>query len=219
MFNRIHSLFHDPARGWDPITPEYAATYRNVASIDMSVVDSFERAIGGLRGKSVADVGSGPGHYALEFARRGANVTCLDISANYLRMAESLLASEGLKGKFVTGYIDHINRHTGGGFDAVFSNVAWCYCMNDFDFARELLRAVKPSGVVFTRQTNETWDQTPSLKRRFAYFTNRALGMKIGHTHPPVGRIANAFKKLHDCTVRTEPVVHAAEIVIATRTR
>ena len=77
MFNRIHSYFHDPARGWDPITAEYAATYRNIASVDMGVVDSFERAVGGLRGRKVADVGSGPGHYALEFARRGAIVTCV----------------------------------------------------------------------------------------------------------------------------------------------
>jgi 2-polyprenyl-3-methyl-5-hydroxy-6-metoxy-1,4-benzoquinol methylase len=217
VFNRIHSLFHDPARGWDPISPEYAASYRKVASVDLAVVDSFERAVGGLRGKTVADVGSGPGHYALEFARRGAQVTCLDISATYLRMAEGLLATEGFTGKFVAGYIDHINRLTAGSFDAVFSNVAWCYCMNDYDFARELLRAVKPGGVVYTRQTNETWDKTPSMKRRMAYLSNRVLGMKIGHTHPPIGRIAHAFRRLPGCQVRTEPVVEAAETVIATR--
>lgn len=218
MFNKLHSLFHDPTRGWDPISPEYAASYRNVASVDAAVVESFERALGGLHGKCVVDVGSGPGHYALEFARRGAQVTCLDISANYLRMATDLLASEGFKAKCIIGYIDHINKLTTGNFDAVFSNVAWCYCMNDFTFARALLRAVHPGGIVFTRQTNETWDKEPTLARRFAYFCNRHFGIKIGHTHPPKGRIESAFRRLPNCTVRTEPVVNAAEIVIATRT-
>jgi 2-polyprenyl-3-methyl-5-hydroxy-6-metoxy-1,4-benzoquinol methylase len=219
LFNTIHSLLHDPSRGWDPISAEYAASYRDVAHIDMSVVDRFESAVGGLRGRGVIDVGSGPGHYAHEFARRGADVTCLDISANYLRMAESRLREDGLSAKYVAGYIDHINRLTPGSFDAVFSNVAWCYCMNDFSFARELLRAVKPGGTVFTRQTNETWDKNPSLKRRIAYLSNRSIGLKIGHTHPPVGRIARAFEKLGNCTVRSEPVVEAAEIVIVTRER
>lgn len=219
MFNWIHSLFHDPRQGWDPITAEYAESYRKVASVDPLVVESFERAIGGLKGRSVIDVGSGPGHYSLEFARRGADITCLDISANYLRMAERLLASEGFGGRFVVGYIDHVRRLTGGGFDAIFSNVAWCYCMNDFSFARELLRSVKPGGVVFTRQTNESWDKSPTLRRRLAYLSNRVLGVKIGHTHPPAGRIARAFERLKDCSVRSEPVVDSAEIVIAMRIR
>lgn len=219
MFNTIHSLLHDPARGWDPISAEYAASYRNVAHVDMSVVELFERAVGGLRGCRMIDVGSGPGHYAHEFARRGADVTCLDISANYLHMAEGRLQQDGLSAKFISGYIDHINRLTPGSFDAVFSNVAWCYCMNDFSFARELLRAVKPGGVVFTRQTNETWDKNPTFNRRIAYLLNRIVGLKIGHTHPPVGRIARAFERLGNCKIRSEPVVDAAEVVIVTRER
>ena len=217
MFNRLHALLHDPTRGWDPITAEYAASYQRIAQVDARVVECFEAALGGLRGRSVADVGSGPGHYALEFARRGAEVTCLDISANYLRMAEQSISAAGLRANYVTGYIDDINQVTGGSFDAVFSNVAWCYCMNDFTFARELLRAVKPGGVVFTRQTNETWDATPSFTRRAAYLSNRVLGIKIGHTHPPPGRIADAFCKLEGCTVTSEPVIDSAETVIARR--
>jgi 2-polyprenyl-3-methyl-5-hydroxy-6-metoxy-1,4-benzoquinol methylase len=218
MFNRIHSLFHDPAHGWDPISPEYAASYQKVAHVDPAVVDKFEEAVQGLLGRSVIDVGSGPGHYALEFARRGADVTCLDISANYLRMAERAMSGAGFNAKYVTGYIDAINEVARGPYDAVFSNVAWCYCMNDFSFARELLRAVKPGGIVFTRQTNEEWDTRRSLTRRITYTSNRVFGIKIGHTHPPVGRISKAFQRLGNCSVSTEPVIDHAEIVVARRT-
>lgn len=195
MFNRLHSLFHDPSRGWDPISEEYARHYQSIATLDPPAVEAFAQAIGSFAGLKIADVGSGPGHYALEFARRGANVTCVDISAQYLKIARSRMEAEGLKAGYALGYIDDIGEITRGGFDAVFSNVAWCYCMNDYAFARKLLAVTRDGGTIFIRQVNEDFQTGLGLVRRLTYLSNRAIGVKVGHTFPPRGRIAEAFRR------------------------
>jgi 2-polyprenyl-3-methyl-5-hydroxy-6-metoxy-1,4-benzoquinol methylase len=217
LINWLHSLLHDPARGWDPITPEYALHYQKIASLDWPAIAAFEEAVDGLSGKTVADVGSGPGHYSLEFAKRGASVTCVDISAEYLRIAKKQLDAAGLSGKYALGYIDNLKRMTSGGFDAIFCNVAWCYCMDDFRFGRQLLDALKPGGTVFVRQTNALGAPATGLLRRLAYMSNNLVKLKIGHTYPPPGRIAQSFRKAGNCTITERFEPEHMEIVIAKR--
>jgi 2-polyprenyl-3-methyl-5-hydroxy-6-metoxy-1,4-benzoquinol methylase len=204
VVNWLHSRFRDPARGWDPIPEQYAEEYGRNAVPDPRIVSWFADTVGELRGRKVADVGSGPGHYSLEFARRGAAVTCVDISRNYLSMIETRMQREGLSARYALGYMDSINRITDGNFDALFSNVAWNYCMNDWSFARQLLRAVRPGGVIAIRETNETYLPRQDSFRKAVYWLNDSLGWKIGHPLPPRGRIADAFRRAGPCDVSVD---------------
>src|SRR6516165_8820603 len=119
MINWLHSVVHSPTRGWDPISADYAAAYSQSSPCDQRVVELFERALGGRSNKRIVDLGSGPGQYAAEFARRGAEVTCIDVSATYIALVEERMRSAGLKANLILGYMDHVMRLTSGGFDGV----------------------------------------------------------------------------------------------------
>ena len=201
MINWLHSVLHNPRRGWDPISADYATVYSQAASCDQSVVDRFERALGGYRNKRIVDLGSGPGHYAIEFARRGADVTCLDVSATYLAIVGKRMQSVGQNATLVLGYMDHVMRVTSGGFDGAFSNVSWYYCMNDLSFARQVLAALKPGGLAFVRTSIEASDERRSRVRDLVYWLNGKTYLKVGHPFPPRGRVAFAFHRLGGCEV------------------
>ena len=101
MINQLHKLLHDPARGWDPISSAYAQEYGAAQTAAEDVVAQFAAATGGLHGKRVLDLGSGVGQYGLAFASQGATVTCLDVSATYLRMARDRFSAAGAHGRCV----------------------------------------------------------------------------------------------------------------------
>jgi SAM-dependent methyltransferase len=217
VINWLHSRFHDPTGAWDPIAPEYARRYADEALADVQVVEQFRQAMGNMAGLQVADLASGPGQYALEFARLGARVTCIDVSRTYLRIAESRMRVAGFDARFLVGYIDHVDRLAPQGFDGIFSNISWNYCMNDFSFARHLLAAVKPGGTIFVRETNESYVLTRGRHRRLIYGINRHLGIKFGHPHPPRGRIAAAFARAGNCEVSVDNTSSEVDLVTVRR--
>jgi ubiquinone/menaquinone biosynthesis C-methylase UbiE len=57
--------------GWDPISPEYAKEYDRFASnkIDTVLVKRLDALSGGLEEKRILDLGGGPGHYSVLFAK------------------------------------------------------------------------------------------------------------------------------------------------------
>jgi 2-polyprenyl-3-methyl-5-hydroxy-6-metoxy-1,4-benzoquinol methylase len=211
MINWLHSIFHDPARGWDPIPAAYATDYTaKFARVDGALLARFVELSGGLAGKQIADVGAGPGQYALEFARLGARVTCFDVSRRYLEIAQSRFQHAGLEAEFVIGYMDHIARLGSGRFDAIFNNICWYYCMNDLAFARALLASVRPSGVILVCVHTEASAGASGALRKASYWLNRQLYIKVGHVLPPRGRVASAFRRLKNCDVEvdySDPVV------------
>ena len=219
MINWMHALLHDPRRGWDPVSSEYAGKYGQQVACDEELVSQFERALDGLPGKRVVDLGSGPGQFAAEFARRGADVTCIDVSANYLSLAAARFQAAGLSATFVAGYMDQVNRLTGGGFDGAFSHVSWYYCMNDVCFAKRIVQSLRPGGVAFIRANTGAFEPIRSRRRRLVYWLNDNLLWKVGHPHPPRGRIASVFERIGDCKVEVAYSEPTADVVITRRNR
>jgi SAM-dependent methyltransferase len=214
MVNWLHSVLRNPRRGWDPISADYAAAYSQRAHCDQGLVELLERAIGGYSNKRIVDLGSGPGHYAAEFARRGAYVTCIDVSATYLALVEKRMQSAGLRANLLLGYMDHLKYLTSGGFDGVFSNVSWCYCMNDLGFAKRILAALKPGGVALVCTNIERLGERRSRVRDLVYWLNGRLYIKVGHPFPPRGRVAFAFRRLGGCEVDVNYSNPSADLVL-----
>ena len=108
MINWLHQRLHDPAAGWDPIPGDYAREYARGewANVDAGLLDGLESEIGSLRGRSVLDLGGGPGQFSVAFARRGARVTWFDVSGNYERIAREHARDEGVEIDFVQGYLE-----------------------------------------------------------------------------------------------------------------
>jgi len=67
-----------------------------------SMRERFALSIAGCgepNGKSVLDIGCGPGHYCIALARRGAEVTGIDFAANMIDLAKDLAEREKVSDK------------------------------------------------------------------------------------------------------------------------
>ena len=96
-------------------------------------------------GEKVLEVGGGLGTDLSMFARNGALVTDVDLSAGHLAHAQENFALRGLKGEFV-----HHDAETlpfpDNTFDVVYSNGVIHHTPNTHQVVREIRRVLKPGG-------------------------------------------------------------------------
>ncbi len=192
MINRLFALFYRPEKGWDPIPVEYAQRYaeHEWQKVDEPLVDRIAEWIGGLEGKQVLDLGAGGGQYAVAFAKRGARVTWYDISRNYLRIAQQKASQWNVDIEFVLGYMDEAPKILNRQFDLVFNRICFCYGWNDASFTDTIYRLIRSGGYAYIIANNSSFRRTElSMMRRLVVFLNDKTGFKIGHPHPPRGRI------------------------------
>lgn len=196
MINRLHSLFHRPEKGWDPVPSGHAESYAQAEweHLNFKLIDELETAVGGFEGKRVLDLGGGPGQYAVAFAKRGAQVTWHDISRTYMDIVERSAAREGVKVELSLGYLEDARRLAATPFDFVFNRICWCYCMDDRQFAQLVYSLVKPGGAGYINSMTPVLQETHG-SRRICYTVNKYFGLKIGHPNPPHGRIADLLHR------------------------
>lgn len=198
MINRLHSVFHRPERGWDPVPLDYAERYAQMEWApmekgDVPLIDHLTKQLGGFKGKRVLDLGGGPGQYSVAFAQQGAHVTWHDISYNYLRIAQGHVKRAKVKLEFSIGYLEDAKLFLDRPFDLVFVRACWSYCMNDRAFARMVYSLIKPGGAGYIDAETSEFEKPKGL-RRLVYFLNRHLQWKVGHPFPPRGRVAILFQ-------------------------
>src|SRR5262245_37093870 len=134
MINRLHALFHRPENGWDPISPAYAAHYSEIEwsqGTNASLLDELERWVGGFTGRRVLDLGGGPGHYSVAFAKRNAHVTWHDISHAYRDLVQRKATEANVDIACCIGYMDAAAQMHRQPFDLVFSRICWRYSFAD----------------------------------------------------------------------------------------
>jgi SAM-dependent methyltransferase len=197
--NFVHSLFCRAERGWDPISPDYAKEYDAFSSreIDTMLVKRLDSLAGGLAGKRILDLGGGPGHYSVLFAKRGARVTWHDISRQYEQIAMRHAALEGVSLDFSLGYLEDARKFGRNSFDLVFCRVCWYYCRSDRAFGRLLYSLVKPGGIGYIECNTPSFSR-PQGFRWLQHALNSYFWWKVGHPLPPHGRIAEL---IHNCSV------------------
>lgn len=131
----------DPGQyaGWRA-TPLGAITER----LELDLV--FELA-GPVEGKSVLDVGTGDGSYALEAASRGAAATGVDVDPEMLRAAEQRASAMNLDVTFVQGHAERLPVDDER-FDLVLAVTVLCFVEDPASSFRELARVLRPGGRV-----------------------------------------------------------------------
>jgi len=85
---RVREFYTDAQREWErmdiPICRiEFAST--------LALIDSYF-----IKGMAVADIGCGPGRYAIELLKRGCGVTLFDVSAENITLARTKVTELGL---------------------------------------------------------------------------------------------------------------------------
>lgn len=131
---RYQDEVHDKLAGdlrWGPLTPS----------------EDDLRVLGEVRGKDVIEIGSGAGQAGIELARRGARVTCTDISPAQLAHGRRHAHSLGADVRFVDGPAEDLSPFADASFDVAFSIYAYGF-VEDIDRAfSEALRVLRPGGV------------------------------------------------------------------------
>ena len=107
----------------------------------------FFRRLGVGKGTRLLDVGCGSGQLALIAARAGAVVTGCDIATNWVEMARSRAAAEGLEVSFDEGDAESL-PYEDAQFDAVVSLIGAMFAPRPDLVAAELKRVCRPGGII-----------------------------------------------------------------------
>lgn len=102
----------------------------------------------------VLDVGTGTALIPIEFCRRPvtASVWAIDLAVEMLKLAEQNVRDAGLHGRILLEQIDAKELpYNDGEFDWVISNSIVHHIPQPIDSMREMLRVVRPGGLVFVR--------------------------------------------------------------------
>ncbi len=109
--------------------------------------DELIEGLGVGPGLEVLDLGCGDGTTALPSARRGANVTGIDIAANLVAAGKARAAAEGLANlRFQEGDASNLEGVQDDSFDLTVSIFGAMFAPRPFDVAREMVRVTRPGG-------------------------------------------------------------------------
>ena len=109
---------------------------------------AFLEFAGDLSGKTVLDAGCGEGHNTRIFARRGARITGVDLSAKMIEFARAEELREPLGIQYERASFTNMTTFKDGSLDAVISTMA---LMDGPDFPgamREIARVLRPGGTL-----------------------------------------------------------------------
>jgi 2-polyprenyl-3-methyl-5-hydroxy-6-metoxy-1,4-benzoquinol methylase len=137
------------------LNPEVDSASRTKATIEAEAAFIIQKT-GMSSGKSVLDLGCGPGLYVREFAKTGAKVTGVDLSECSIRYA-----NENVKPAFVNvdfQQMNYLQLASKGEFDVV-TLIFYDFCVLNPDEQKQLLqrinRALKPDGILVFDVTSE----------------------------------------------------------------
>ena len=131
-----------PEREWERLDAglsriEFASTLR--------LIEKYFPANG-----AICDIGSGPGRYSIELAKRGYPVTLFDLSTKLLGRAERAFATEGLRAeRFIQGDARDLGVFDDESFDAVLLLGPLYHLIERDDRSlalNEMIRILKPGG-------------------------------------------------------------------------
>jgi len=124
-------------------TGDYPVVARHLLPISVDLVDRV-----GIRpGDRVLDVGVGNGNAAFEAARRGAQVTGIDLTPAQIARAHARAEAEGLEVDLQVGDAQDLDV-ADAGFDVVLSVMGVIFAPDHARALAEMTRAARPGGTV-----------------------------------------------------------------------
>lgn len=138
------------------IAKNYDNWYKNLPG---SFVDELESAAAfslfqPASNSNVLDVGCGTGNYSIKLAKKGYNVTGVDISNDMLDIARIKADKQRLNINFVNGDLNCL-EFPDNSFSAVCSMTAFEFIKNPHNAFQELFRVVKPGGFILIGTINK----------------------------------------------------------------
>ena len=108
-------------------------------------------------GLDVFALGLGGGYHTPLLAAAGANVTCLDISAEQLKIDEELCRQEGLEVNNIQGDVRDLSEYPSQSFDFIVTSTVILYLQKIEFFWSEVFRLLRPGGVFINGVINPVY--------------------------------------------------------------
>ena len=135
-------------RWWDP-----AGEFRPLHDLNPLRIDFIE-ARAGLAGRKAADIGCGGGLVSEAMARRGAEVTAIDLAAGPLQVARLHAMESGVEVDYRLQSADELAEERPAGFDVVTCLEMLEHVPQPSGIVQALARLVRPGGHVFCSTIN-----------------------------------------------------------------
>ena len=143
--DEIRSYYNaNPQKEWDRLKKKHP--YEKYITIRM--MDRYIKP-----GDRILDIGGGPGHYAIHYAKQGHSVTLLDLSDENVRFAKKKAGQYGVKIAAEQGDATDLSRFADDSFDTVFLMGPLYHLMNEESRIRaieEAKRVLKPGGCLLS---------------------------------------------------------------------
>ena len=146
-------------RYFDGEADRFDAIYRDEKSLSQKLIDSLFRSViheryemalgwcGDLTGKRVLDVGTGSGRYAVEMARRGAQVVGLDFAPAMVEMAQSAAAEAGVADRCYFEAVDFLTWCAPHHFDICLGIGFFDYTADPHQFLARMAEMTQERGI------------------------------------------------------------------------
>jgi ubiquinone/menaquinone biosynthesis C-methylase UbiE len=109
--------------------------------------EAFVQGLGITKGLKVLDLGCGDGTTAIPAARRGANVTGVDIARNLVEAGNKRARENGLTNcTFQEGDATNLHQLPDKAFDLAVTVFGAMFAPKPFDVAKEMVRVTRPGG-------------------------------------------------------------------------
>ena len=134
----------DPKKEWDRLQKRHP--YEKYITTRM-----MDRYI--APGDRILDIGGGPGHYSICYAKRGHDVTLVDLSEENVRFAKKKARQYGVRIAALQGNALDLSAFPEGSFDAVFLMGPLYHLLEEENRARavrEAKRVLKTGGCLFS---------------------------------------------------------------------
>ena len=107
-----------------------------------------EKLLGDVKGKQLLDAGCGEGYLARYYAKKGAEVTAIDLSQRLIETSEQLAEREGVTIDYRVDNVCYIESVPNAEFDIILSNLVLLNIPCIDDAIREFYRVLKVGGVL-----------------------------------------------------------------------
>lgn len=164
---------------------DFGMVAKTIAGAAVDFVAGLELPPGPCR---ALDIATGTGNVALPLAKRGAEVTGVDIAPNLLEQARERAAAEGLSIQFDEGDAEAL-PYPDASFDVVTSMFGAMFAPRPELVVREMARVLRPGGLLAMANWNPE------------SFTGRMFKLGATHVPPPPG-VAPPVLWGDDATVR-----------------